>query len=150
MLLYHKNEKPIVIGQFCCGRSLLLFAQIKYNLKLHILYDTCISQKAFAAHSRFRFRASHMFIAMRQMLVLTTLLTLHLTGAFISPNSKSGTSSEYPYTIFRRKFISSRVHTWIFKPFQIRITLIRMAFQGMDRFLKPESRLSLWQSFDPD
>ena len=44
---------------------------------------------------------------------------------------------------------SSRVHNRISKPVPIQITLIRMAFHGMDSYFKPESRLPIWQPFDP-
>ena len=44
----------------------------------------------------------------------------------------------------------SRVHTWISKPFPIRITLIRITFNGMASYFKHESRLPIWQPFDLD
>ena len=39
--------------------------------------------------------------------------------------------------------INSRVHNRISKPVPIQITLIRMAFHGMDSYFKPESRLPI-------
>ena len=42
------------------------------------------------------------------------------------------------------------VHTWISKPIPIRIALTRMTFHSMDSYFKHESRLSIWQSLDPD
>ena len=45
---------------------------------------------------------------------------------------------------------SSCVHIWTSKPFPIRITVIRMTFQGMDSYFKSESRLTIWQSFNTD
>ena len=45
---------------------------------------------------------------------------------------------------------TSRVNTWVSKPFPIRITLTRITFHGMNGYFKPDWRQPLGQPFDPD